>query len=90
MPPLPVDIYQKGKPWPGFFLVRTTGEVVPLVAVDELPSNIKLIGVPRCLSLEETVGMLNLGLRRGTGGFYQIFQDPGSKTVCSDAVGKAE
>jgi hypothetical protein len=90
MSELPVGIHQKGKPWPGYFLVRTTGEVVPLVAVDELPPNIELVGVPRSLDLEETIGMLNLGLQRSNGGFYQIRPEHDSKTETYEAVGKAE
>jgi hypothetical protein len=86
MPPIAVDVQQKGKPWPGYFLVRTTGEVVPLIAVDELPTSIELVGIPRSLDLEETTGMLNLGLQRSTGGFYQIALEHGSKFRSSEAV----
>jgi hypothetical protein len=46
--------------------------VVPLIAVDELPPGTELKGVPRCLDLEDTIGMLNLGLQRGSGSFYEI------------------
>ncbi|KAF8865469.1 hypothetical protein BDZ45DRAFT_796309 [Acephala macrosclerotiorum] len=72
MPPSPLELSHKDKPWPGYFLVRTTGEVVPLIAVDELPPGIELVGIPRSLDLEETIGMLNLGLQRSTGAHYQI------------------
>ncbi|KAE9376761.1 hypothetical protein N431DRAFT_542266 [Stipitochalara longipes BDJ] len=86
MPTIPVDVQQTRKPWPGYFLVRTTGEVVPLIAVDELPPSIELMGVPRSLDLEETIGMLNLGLQRSTRGFYQIALEQGSKIPSSEAV----
>ncbi|KAF7928369.1 hypothetical protein EAE99_005126 [Botrytis elliptica] len=66
-------------PRPGYFIVRKTGQVVPLVAVDELPPGVDLIGVPRNLDLVETGGMLNLGLQGGAqpgasggGGFYGL------------------
>ncbi|KAF5870024.1 putative zinc finger dna-binding protein [Botrytis fragariae] len=66
-------------PRPGYFIVRKTGQVVPLVAVDELPPGVDLIGVPRNLDLVETGGMLNLGLQEGAqpgapggGGFYGL------------------
>lgn len=66
-------------PRPGYFIVRKTGQVVPLVAVDELPPGVDLIGVPRNLDLVETGGMLNLGLQGGSqpgapggGGFYGL------------------
>jgi hypothetical protein len=90
MPPIPVEVHTKGKPWPGYFLVRSTGEVVPLIAVDELPPNIELVGVPRSLDLAETIGMLNLGLQRSTGGFYQFTQGEESRTGGSEEVGKAK
>ncbi|KAJ8058317.1 hypothetical protein OCU04_012508 [Sclerotinia nivalis] len=60
-------------PRPGYFIVRKSGEVVPLVAVDELPLGVDLVGVPRSLDLVETGGMLNLGLQGGGGeGFYGL------------------
>ena len=63
---------QRTKPWPGYFIVRTTGEVVPLIAVDELPPGTDLLGIPRSLDLDATIGMLNLGLQESSGSFYQI------------------
>lgn len=64
----------KSKPHPGFFLVRPSGAVVPLIAVDELPPTLTLPSVPRSLDLEDTIGMLNLGLNRGSGAgvYYQV------------------
>ncbi|KAH7330098.1 hypothetical protein BKA65DRAFT_460655 [Rhexocercosporidium sp. MPI-PUGE-AT-0058] len=82
MHPHAIPPNQKGKPWPAYFLVRTTGEVVPLIAVDELPPGTELVGVPRSLDLEDTIGMLNLGLQRGSGAFYQ--------TVGAEGKGKVE
>ncbi len=75
MPPSPLDTSYKGKPWPGYFLVRTTGEVVPLIALDELPPGIDLAEIPRSLNLEETIGMLNLGLQRGSNSHYKLVSD---------------
>lgn len=66
---------QNRKPWPSYFLVRTTGEVVPLIAVDELPEDINIVGVPRELDLEKAVGMLNLGLQKTCGVSYKITQE---------------
>lgn len=77
MHPHSISPSQKVKPWPAYFLVRTTGEVVPLIAVDELPPGTDLAGVPRSLDLEETIGMLNLGLQRSSGGFYRIMSVDG-------------
>jgi hypothetical protein len=72
MPLEAAEATQEAKPWPGYFLVRTSGEVVPLIAIDELPPGTDLVGIPRSLDLEATVGMLNLGLQRSSGAFYQI------------------
>ncbi|KAH6663880.1 hypothetical protein B0J14DRAFT_682872 [Halenospora varia] len=73
MSPNPPNVHSNTKkPWPAYFLVRTTGEVVPLIAVDELPSSLDLVDVPRSLGLEETVGMLNLGIVRGCGRSYRV------------------
>ena len=75
MSPHSIEASQGRKPWPGYFIVRNTGEVVPLVAIDELPHGIDLVGIPRTLDLEETVGMLNLGLKKGSGAYYQVSVD---------------
>lgn len=62
----------KARPWPGFFLVRPTGEVVPMIAVDELPPGVDLLGIPRSLDLEATIGMLNLGIQPNSNYSYHI------------------
>ncbi|KAL2016953.1 hypothetical protein VTK56DRAFT_2829 [Thermocarpiscus australiensis] len=62
-------------PRPRFFVVRPDvkrqtseggvrilpGAIVPLVAVDELPEWLDLVGVPRELAIEQTIGLCNLG-----------------------------
>jgi hypothetical protein len=70
----------RAKPWPAYFIVRTSGEVVPLIGVDELPVGTDLVGVPRALDLKDTLGMLNLGIQRSSEEFYQISQ-PQEKTA---------
>ena len=65
----------KAKPWPAYFVVRTSGEVVPLIGVDELPTGTNLVGVPRTLDLKDTIGMLNLGIQRSSEAFYRIVRD---------------
>jgi hypothetical protein len=84
MPQLSEQVSEKAKPWPGYFLVRTNGEVVPLIAVDELPPGTELKGVPRCLDLEDTIGMLNLGLQRRSETFYQIAKIEDKKQISMD------
>ena len=78
----------KGKPWPVYFIVRTSGEVVPLIGVDELPIGTDLVGVPRALDLEDTIGMLNLGIQRSSEAFYQIASSEGKKADIADTAAK--
>ncbi|KGO64127.1 Zinc finger, CCCH-type [Penicillium italicum] len=47
---------------PQFFCTRPDGSLTPLVAVDELPSNVTIRGVSRALSAGETQGMTSCGL----------------------------
>lgn len=51
-----------GSPRPRYFLVRSDGILTPLVAVDELPASIRILGVPAVLSCANTQGMISLGV----------------------------
>lgn len=42
-------------------VVLEPGPIVPLIAVDQLPKWLEIIGLPRELRLEQTVGLSNLG-----------------------------
>ena len=81
---------QSGPPHPVHFICRETGELVPLVAVDELPSHINLCGVPRQLAgIHETVGMMNLG-RFTKASTYYVVEGPavdGSRPVSNKSPG---
>jgi hypothetical protein len=56
-------------PRPKHFLVRpSTNIIAPLIALDELPQFISLHGVPRSMSLRDTVWMTRLGNVGGEGG----------------------
>lgn len=57
---------------PGYFLVRQNGQVVPLIAADELPVEVTLDGISRTLEIDETVGMLNLGVVRSPDTTYRL------------------
>jgi hypothetical protein len=46
---------------PQLFITRQNGTMVPLVAVDELPSTISIRGVPRTLSPHDISGMTGVG-----------------------------
>ncbi|KAI1093688.1 hypothetical protein F5B19DRAFT_116923 [Rostrohypoxylon terebratum] len=53
--------------------VTTPGPIVPLIAVDQLPEWLDLFGVPRELSLEQTVGLTNLGTVVRDPEFYDVY-----------------
>ncbi|XDG06894.1 hypothetical protein ABKA04_006509 [Annulohypoxylon sp. FPYF3050] len=53
--------------------VTTPGPIVPLIAVDQLPEWLDLFGVPRELSLEQTVGLSNLGTVVRSPEFYDVY-----------------
>ncbi|KAI1213982.1 uncharacterized protein F4807DRAFT_410026 [Annulohypoxylon truncatum] len=53
--------------------VTIPGPIVPLVAVDQLPEWLDLFGVPRELSLEQTVGLTNLGTAVRSPEFYDVY-----------------
>jgi hypothetical protein len=53
-------------------VIRSNGEVVPLIAIDELPLGLNIVNVPRNLTLDETVGMLSLGLQQRSKTFYKL------------------
>ncbi|KAI1642064.1 uncharacterized protein F4817DRAFT_354022 [Daldinia loculata] len=76
---------QNQTPLPHYFIVRpgttkhtasgtvtTPGPIVPLIAVDQLPEWLDLFGVPRELSVEQTVGLCNLGTAVRNPEFYQV------------------
>ncbi|KAI0175580.1 hypothetical protein GGR52DRAFT_589347 [Hypoxylon sp. FL1284] len=75
-------------PWPQYFLVRpnitrytasgavtTPGPIVPLVAVDQLPEGLNLVGIPRELRLEQTIGLTNLGTVDRNPEYHQVYTD---------------
>ncbi|KAI0894826.1 hypothetical protein F4806DRAFT_98155 [Annulohypoxylon nitens] len=53
--------------------VTIPGPIVPLIAVDQLPEWLDLFGVPRELSLEQTVGLSNLGTVIRSPEFYEVY-----------------
>ncbi|KAK4451681.1 hypothetical protein QBC34DRAFT_400458 [Podospora aff. communis PSN243] len=71
---------------PLFFLVRPgvtvqtpsgpmqtqPGSIVPLIAIDELPDWIEIVGAPRQLTVQQTIGMANLGSFVKSDGTYPV------------------
>lgn len=49
-------------PWPKYFVSRPDGTKSPLVAADELPCNISIVGLPTTISTEQTFGMMHVGI----------------------------
>ena len=60
------------RPCPRWFISRGGGVVVPLIAADELPLEVKLVGVPRGMDLDGAAGMKFLGEYRHDGSVYAL------------------
>ncbi|KAI8958555.1 hypothetical protein F5Y11DRAFT_362482 [Daldinia sp. FL1419] len=54
-------------------VVTVPGPLVPLIAVDQLPEWFNLVDVPRELTVEQTVGLRNLGTVSKSPETYQVF-----------------
>lgn len=50
-------------PWPKYFVSRPDGTQSPLIAADELPCNISIVGLPTTISIEQTFKMMHLGIQ---------------------------
>ena len=50
-------------PRPQYFVAREDGTLTPLIAVDELPSSVNILGVPATMTHADTQNMVSLGLR---------------------------
>lgn len=50
-------------PRPQHFITRTDGSITPLIAVDELPESMRIVGVPAIISQAATLNMMNLGVQ---------------------------
>ncbi|EPE25258.1 hypothetical protein GLAREA_11839 [Glarea lozoyensis ATCC 20868] len=68
----PTQTCPEQEPKPSYFVIRSNGEVVPLIAIDELPLGLSIVNAPRNLTLDETVGMLSLGLQQRSKNFYEL------------------
>ncbi|KAI9849811.1 MAG: hypothetical protein M1837_000024 [Sclerophora amabilis] len=67
---------ENGYPRPLYFVCRENGDLVPLIAVDELPMNVTIHGAPRALGgLNETLNMMSLGTASRALGNYSISVD---------------
>ena len=67
--------FHQSPPRVGWFISRGNGIYVPLIPVDELPSNVRLAGVPLTLDFHQTVGMHHVAVSPSTGTRYQLETD---------------
>lgn len=64
---------EQDAPYPTHFICRDNGDVVPVIALDDLPPSVRVSGVPRTFrGLHDTAGMVNLGVAPRKGGFYVV------------------
>ncbi|KAI9881564.1 MAG: hypothetical protein M1830_000128 [Pleopsidium flavum] len=75
-------------PCPHFFVSRTDGTKTPLIAVDELPSNIRLLGVARTITDAQTQGMISLGVLPSSKRCY-VVEDEDASSTSSSSFGPA-
>ncbi|KAI1610074.1 hypothetical protein EDD36DRAFT_63458 [Exophiala viscosa] len=57
---------------PQYFITRQNGALVPLIALDELPANVQIRGVPRSLTAFNIAGMTPLGFCESRHQFYVV------------------
>ncbi|KAI1103298.1 hypothetical protein F4804DRAFT_352986 [Jackrogersella minutella] len=69
--------------------VTKPGPIVPLVAVDQLPEWLDLAGVPRELSVEQTVGLSNLGTVVRSPEFYTVYMHSDVQPIPAAAMGSS-
>jgi len=69
-------------PRPLYFISRGNGILTPLIAADELPQFLKIVGVPATIAMAETANMVCLGERYHSGNFYAV-QLTGSSPIDS-------
>ena len=67
-------------PRPQHFITRGDGSITPLIAVDELPDSVRIVGVPAAISQAMTFNMVNLGVqaRSQTKYIVEMPEDSGS------------
>lgn len=77
------DRKMSASPHPHFFIVRPGGIKTSLIAVDELPPNFHIVGVPPVITDAQTQGMVSLGLVPSSGSCYVVQQDENSPLKCA-------
>ena len=85
----PVSNTQPTVPWPQYFVSRSDGTLTPLIAVDELPSSVRIVGVPAVISQAETINMMSLGVKERSQAKYileMLDSSTGRISKCSNST----
>ncbi|CAF9917811.1 MAG: hypothetical protein HETSPECPRED_003596 [Heterodermia speciosa] len=75
-----------GPPRPQFFVARADGLLTPMIAVDELPSWIRIVGVPATITPAGTQNMTSLGLKERSTERYLVLSADDSVPPKSDQI----
>ena len=78
-----------GPPRPHFFVARVDGSLTPMIAVDELPSSIRIVGVPAIITPAGTQNMTSLGLKERSTERYVVLSTDDSVPPKSDQTAAA-
>ncbi|KAL8694023.1 MAG: hypothetical protein Q9218_001261 [Villophora microphyllina] len=72
-------------PRPHFFISRPDHTITPLIAVDELPSHVRIEGVKAVMTQAETQAMMSLGVKERNVGHYEVHvARSSSSTSCGE------
>lgn len=71
-------------PRPRYFISREDGTITPLIAVDELPPSLHIVGVPAKISPAKTCNMISLGVEKHSQACYATLMND---APCSSTSG---
>jgi hypothetical protein len=57
---------------PQFFISRPNGNMVPVIPIDEIPTNVVIQGVPRVLAAKDLAGMTSIGEHESRHAHYEV------------------
>jgi hypothetical protein len=55
-----------------FFVIRPNGSIIPLIAMDEVPTTVLIRDVPRKLEFRDTVDMVNVGEHESRHEYHEV------------------
>ena len=80
-------------PRPQYFVAREDGTLTPLIAVDEMPPSVHILGVPAKITHADTQNMISLGLKERSSQRYVVSmtdQVPATSAVSATASSTGE